>query len=92
MPKTPITSRRSFFETIRADTVNKSKRMLDWNMVDTALGPMAEPRAVLNGAMGPVTNVDAVDAAFDSITEMQAEAFQQATGSGGELIPSDFYM
>ena len=92
MPKTPITSRRSFFETIRADTVNKSKRMLDWNMVDTALGPMAEPRAVLNGAMGPVTNVDAVDAAFDSITEMQAEQFQAATGTGGELIPADFYM
>ena len=95
MPKQPITNRKMFFEAIRCDPTrkpaDKAKRMLDWNQVDTALGPMAEPR-LMNTVflLSPLTNVDAVDAAFNSISEMDDSQFTASTGTGGQQIPVDF--
>ena len=90
MPKAPINSRNSFFETIRADQ-NKSKRILDWNQVQTDLGPMAEPRALTIGAfVAPLTNIDVIDASIDGITELTDGEFAAQTGTGGQQLPVDY--
>ena len=89
MPRTPILERRAFFDYTNRFT--KNTMPLPWNAVDTALGTMVEPRNMLGyGPGGPVTQIDAVDAAFDSETYMDRGTFYSQYGTDGQQLLFDF--
>jgi hypothetical protein len=83
--KAPILSRELLFDTLR----DGSKRLLDWNLVNTELGAMLEPRNVLP-AMAPMTAIDAYDASFTRFVEFDEDLLVATFNVSGRQLPMDF--
>jgi hypothetical protein len=98
MPKSPIRSRTVFFSPMRgvvdASTGEPPLQRLEWNAVDTDLGPCVEPYSPpqLDGISGgqQVVQVDAVDASASSVKIMDSGGFQSQYGTGGPIVPTDY--
>jgi hypothetical protein len=86
MPKTPILSRELFYDKLG----DGSHRMLDWALVDTALGAMIESRSGMLGyGMGPTTNLDLVDYGYNRVTYIDEGKFSMRFNTGGGQFPKD---
>ena len=83
MPKTPIVNRTAFYEVLRDGTV----RDLEWNLVQTTLGAMVEPRTLLLST----ANLQAQDPYDSGITERR---LNPGVGlfefTGGQQWPATF--
>lgn len=82
MPKTPVTSRTLFWETLS----DGSLVLLDWHQVSTSLGLMIEPRTILR-PMGEYRDEDLFDSSFSDLQRTPAiptgnYALDQAIHSG----------
>ena len=90
MPRAPILQRRSFFDFVRRDS--QSRIQLDWNAVDTELGLMVEPRqfALNVGVDGVVRQIDMVDSAADTETQLDRNAFYAQYGTDGQQVMRDW--
>ena len=87
MPKGPILRREVFYDILG----DKSIRFLDWNLVNTSLGAMIEPRQLCPvPSNGPVVQVNVVDTSFDKMSFMDEDAFYRLTGFSGRQVPVDF--
>lgn len=87
MPKAPILSRECFYDRLR----DGSFRDLDWNLVNTSLGAMLEPRQLSIGHRnGRLPNVDAKDASFNRRTEFDEDRFFTTFNHAGYQLPVDF--
>lgn len=86
MPKAPILSRECFFDRLSDGTY----RDLDWNLVNTSLGAMVEPRAIRLIDPGKVAQLDWRDVSFTSRREMDEDQFFSVMGTAGQQVPADF--
>ena len=87
MPKRPILDRTVFYDTLNDGTL----RTLDFCLVNTSLGAMVESRSIAAvPSNGKVTQVDAVDASFNRITQMDENDFYKLTGVNGRQLLQDF--
>ena len=91
MPRMPIQARRGFY--YKPNRNIAAVLPFDWNLVDTELGPMVEPRLLLRYIEGKVLDQDYVDQAFDSMTTMDdnGTGFYTAYGTAGQVLPGDFF-
>ena len=88
MPKTPITDRTMLYDVLRYD---KTIRFLDWNVVETELGTMVEPRPFGPGyGTVKVTDVDVYDASANRLVQYDENTFAREYGTGGNQLPADF--
>ena len=89
MAKTPVQARRGFYY-----KPNRNLNTLvpfDWNVVDTELGTMVEPRNFAGlDPTSKVVQIDIIDAAYDSVTVTNQDTFYAENGVGGQLIVGDF--
>ena len=90
MPKNPIQFRETFFENVRGPNSQPVMRHLEWNRVDTELGPMVEPRSLAGFAVGPVVQVDVTDASYSKVSIMDSNRFYAEFGTDGSQIPVNF--
>ena len=94
MPKAPILARRGFFSYV--DRTQSTLRMLDFNVVDTELGSMVEPRQVAfgiqlgNSGSTGYANIDVTDAAFNSLSQIDQNTFLSQFGTDGLQGPIEF--
>ena len=91
MARTPINSRRTFF--VRVNRHVPLISFYDWNVVETDLGTMVEPRNTLGYGTGDkVTNIDLRDSSFDTIEETTEADFQRnfSNAIGGHQTLEDF--
>lgn len=86
MPRVPILHRTVFYSRLRDGTF----RLLDWNLVNTTLGAMMEPRLLRYTEDGKVTNLDVYDINFNRITEYNEDKMYAETGTAGFQLPRDF--
>ena len=88
MPKVPILSREAFYDRLRDGTYID----LDWNLVNTSLGAMVEPRRLSEvvTAASPIVQADAADVSFDRRTEIDGDRFFSLMGTGGNQSLVDF--
>lgn len=88
MPKAPILARTAFYDVLGYD---KSVRLLDWNAVETSLGPMVEPRS-FEGGYGTVkvTDMDVYDSSFTRISQIDETTFANQYGTGGRQLLVDY--
>lgn len=63
---------------------------LDWNLVDTELGGMLEPRQVLGPDPGKIVVADVEFNSVDRITEINEDQMQDIFCGGGYQLPRDF--
>jgi hypothetical protein len=93
MPKAPILARRGYFDTISRS--NPIIRFLDWNVVDTELGSMVEPRQDIRGIPTAVAGanglvqVDLIDSGFTAISQMNSDTFYSQFGTDGQQVAVD---
>jgi len=86
MPRTPIQSRDGFFKIISGVRVP-----LHWNLVETAIGAMLEPRQLLGPSTSPLAEkVDAVDAGFTRETEYNEDLLSYQHSTGGVQLLTDY--
>lgn len=85
MPKAPILSREGFFTTLRDGSI----RDLDWNLVNTNLGAMMEPRQ-LSIVGSPVTDVDPNDYSYTRRVQLDENTLPETLGTAGPQLPYDF--
>lgn len=84
MPKAPILNRQGFYTKLRGGTY----RDLDWNLVNTSLGAMVEPRQLVLVAGGKITEKDRFDGDdFNSRTELSGDLFYRYHNTGGDQLP-----
>lgn len=86
MPKAPITFREAFFTEIRGSGNPPLLKRLEFNHVETELGPMVEIVSMQEGFAGDpnkIANIDLTDAGINKFTMIQEEAFQASFTSGG---------
>lgn len=89
MPRAPITARRGFFYNINRNL--KQVLPFDWNAVDTELGVMVEQRQEPHVVTFDKTvQLDKLDMAYDSLTEIEEETFQAQYNTAGPATPQDF--
>lgn len=88
MPKAPILNRETFYDRLGDGTF----RDLDWNLVNTELGAMVEPRTLMSGLAGArgIVHTDLKDISFNKRSELDEDAFYRLMGTGGRQIPVDF--
>lgn len=85
MPKGPVRSREHFYTRLR----DGSFLSLDWNVVDTTLGAMVEPRQLMYGNR-KITQVDVTEISFNKVSEIDGNQFWRLYGTGGNQLPVDF--
>ena len=90
MARLPILFRRGYFESINRNLNPKVYRPLEWNVVDTELGPMAEPRQFSFFVDGKIVQLDALDMAYDRETEFDSSGFYNTMGTYGPQRMIDF--
>ena len=90
MARTPILARRSFMVPINRNLGNV--RIFQWNVVDTELGVMVEPHqfAHTGGVDGTITQMDALDMSYDSLTMLEVGTFNSNYGTDGPQGMIDF--
>ena len=88
MARTPINQRRGFFykpnrnSNIRMDT--------QWNVVDTDLGLMVEPRQYPIVQDGKITQIDLLDCGLDSEWEIDPGTFYSQYNTDGNQFMYEF--
>ena len=88
MARTPVLQRRTFFNYVnRYSTVRQD---FPWNVVDTELGPMVEPRMLPLIIDGKIVQIDAVDAAIDSESFLDPTTFYSTYGTDGQQLLYDY--
>lgn len=85
MPRAPILSREGYYKKLSDGTMVP----LDWNVVGTSLGAMIEQRQVCV-TTSPLAAIDAKDAGFTRMLEMDENVLQFQSGTGGQALPTDF--
>lgn len=86
MPKAPINQRTLMFTRLRGD---KTIRLIDWNVVDTELGPMIEPRHMsVDG--GSIPQRDITDGTYTSIVEYDEDGMVNQYSHNGLQLPADY--
>lgn len=84
MPRAPILNRQAFYTKQRGG----SYRDLDWNLVNTSLGGMVEPRQIVSLDGNKVSDKDRFDGDdFNERREMSDDDFYRLTGTGGQQLP-----
>lgn len=86
MPKAPILNREAFYSKLR----DGSFRDLDWNLVNTSLGAMVEPRQLRRVDGGKVVHQDVYDNSFNRRTEFDENQMATLMGTAGLQLPVDF--
>lgn len=86
MPKAPILNREAFYDRLSDGTF----RDLDWNLVNTSLGAMVEPRQVVLVDGGKVAQRDLKDASFNSRREFDEDKLFSLMGTAGHQLPVDY--
>lgn len=85
MPKAPITSRTLLYD-VRADD---SYFDLDWNIVNTSVGQMIEPRCLIAVPIGEnFVPVDQEDNSFTDRSQTRNDQLFDAYGTGGQQLPA----
>lgn len=83
MPRTPILARFAFYERLRDGTF----RDLDWNVVNTSLGAMVEPRQIIMFDHHTMTDKDRFDGDnFTDRRELSDDQFYSFHGTGGNQL------
>lgn len=86
--KEPILSRTLLFDLLKD---KKTMIRLDWNLVDTVLGGMLEPRSMSGiNAAESIQNFDVFDAGFTSFRSQNEDTMQSIFSTGGILFPRDY--
>lgn len=88
MARAPITNRIAY--SYKINRYLDERLPFDWNVVETELGTMVEPRQLVRFIDGSVPQVDLVDSAFDSQAFMSPEEFQSTYNHGGPQLMVDF--
>jgi len=87
MPKGPILDRTLVIEKRK----NGTFRLLDWNLANTDVGAVVEPRQLnILPSHEQVTQVSVPDITFNRIQFMSEDEFYKLNGSGGRQVPVDF--
>lgn len=87
MPKNPIKSRTLLIIKLRDGTY----RLSDWNIVNTSLGAMLEPRSQRTIDGGKVVNRDPYDMEnFNDFVVYNEDKMWSEFGTSGFTIPRDF--
>lgn len=86
MPRLPILSRETFYDT----NPDGSLRLLDWNLVNTSLGAMVEPRQVGGPDGGRIRPIDLIDAGITRLVPLQEDVFFRHFGVHGRQLPVNF--
>ena len=86
MPKAPILNRELFYTRLR----DGSYRDLDWQLVNTSLGAMVEPRQIVGIDRQKVVQRDVYDSSFTRRTEFNEDQFFSLMGTAGQQVPVDF--
>ena len=85
--RAPILSRECFYDRMRDGTF----RDLDWNLVNTSLGGMMEPRQLSLAAIDIArANLDLQDLSFSRRVEMDEDQLFSMLGTSGPQLPVDF--
>lgn len=85
MPKGPVLYREHFYTRLR----DGSFLSLDWNVVNTTLGGMVEPRQLMYGNR-KITQVDVTEISFNKVSEIDGNQFWRLYNTGGNQLPVDF--
>lgn len=86
MPRVPILNRQCFYRRLPDGTF----RDLDWNLVNTSLGAMIEPRQIRVFDGGKVVNADVYDASFNDRREFNEDKLFSHLGISGTQLPVDY--
>lgn len=86
MPRTPILNREGYYKTLTDGTIVD----LDWNVVNTSLGAMLEPRQVTAGLGMDGAAIDAVDAGYSRRLEYDEDLLVAQFNTGGRQLPVSF--
>lgn len=86
--KEPILARTLLFSSIggRKTGVTKTSYRLDWNLVETSLGAMLEPRSITMVNPESVSALDTHDEGFTNIMEYNEDRMQDQFNTGGGLF------
>jgi hypothetical protein len=88
MAKTPITDRTVF----QVKNPDGTYRFLDWQLVNTSIGAMMEPRAVPFPASLSGTNLRSYQSeSFDRIEILDEDKLTRFFGVSGHQLPSDYW-
>lgn len=90
MARTPILNRKGFVTFINRNIQPQVTRHLDCNVVETELGTMVEPRNFFPVMENKVTDLDPLDAAYNSETLMDESAFWNQYNTYITQRPFDF--
>lgn len=85
MPKGPILKRY-----LLVDNFKGAKRLLHWNLVETALGNMVEPRNMQAAMPGKIVQTDAIDNSFNDVWHINEDEMPARLGTAGLQVPVDF--
>jgi hypothetical protein len=88
MPKAPILSRETYYDTLNNGTLH----LLDWNVVNTSLGAMVEPRQVSLAELGTgdQAQIDLTDVGPTRLSPMVEDTFFGKHLGGGQQLPRDY--
>jgi hypothetical protein len=89
MPKGPILERVQYFAKMPGQG-SVGVAMLDWNVVETSLGTMVEPRTISPVGLDRLLDVDIFDAAPNRIVEINEDTFYTQYSTSGNQLPRDF--
>lgn len=86
MPRNSILNRTVFYTKLR----DGSFRFLDWNLVQTTLGAMLEPRQIRYIDDTKIVNVDVFDMNFNHLKEYNEDKMWSEMNTAGWLLPRDY--
>lgn len=86
MPRSPILDRQAHFVRLSDGTFVD----FDWNLVNTSLGAMVEPRQIVRTQRDKFVPVDQFDASFTRRIEINPDQFYSQTNTQGPQLPVDY--
>jgi hypothetical protein len=82
MPSAPILTRTLLWERLGDGSIH----VLDWNLVNTSLGLMVEPRVMLRES-GAIKDEDLAESGYSDMTVLQSDNFFATYGFAGSQWP-----
>jgi hypothetical protein len=86
VPRNPILDRQEHFFRLSDGTFAD----FDWNLVNTSLGAMVEPRQMIDTTRDKFVAVDLRDASFNRRLEINPDQFYSQTNTQGPQLPVDY--
>jgi hypothetical protein len=86
MPRSPILDRQAHVVKLSDGTFAD----FNWNLVNTSLGAMVEPRQVSQTPRDKFVPVDLIDASVNRRIEINRDQFYGQTNTQGEQLPADY--